>query len=46
MLTLSETQVRRLEELVGEVPHKHAVPIIMFINSCLEAQRKEAEAEQ
>lgn len=40
MLTLSESQMRRLEELIGEIPHKYAVPMIVFINTCLAEQKK------
>ena len=38
-MTLSEQQIKELDNLIGEVPLKHGLPLLQFFNKIHEEQK-------
>jgi hypothetical protein len=46
MITLTEQHMAQLAGMIGEIPHKYAVPLIQYINGIVLEQARQAEEQK
>lgn len=43
MVTFTDAHLAQLNAIVGEIPHKFAIPIIHFVNAVIDDQKRQTQ---